>query len=366
MRTTVTFEAPSAALADEWRRVYGLSETNFFLSPTWIETWLGGAPDETKIGIVRAFDDLRGVFALALIGAPPRTSFAGFSQSRLHETGDDAYDRIYIEYNDFLIAATAPPETRREMIGAIIDAQPRVEEFVFRNVRQPVSDALEDYAQVRGFDLRTLMAQPTFQIDLTVDGAPLLDRYSSSLRAKLRRAIRRYEERGELKLTRAAPGHDRSVAWTELMRLHEQTWSRRGMIGVFRGQAFIGFHERLLDRHADFVDLIKLTVGGETIGVLYNFIADGRVYNYQSGFRYESDNQLVPGFVCHALAAEKYRVDGFKTYDMMGGEAEYKRRMGVEGETLKTVVVTRRGLKSMVRSFVNSLRPVRSARTRQT
>jgi CelD/BcsL family acetyltransferase involved in cellulose biosynthesis len=128
----------------------------------------------------------------------------------------------------------------------------------------------------------------------------------------------------------------------------------------------MGFHGRLQERHASSVDLTRVSVGGETIGALYNFVSGDRVYNYQSGFRYESDNQLVPGFVTHLLAAERYREDGFAIYDMMGGEAEYKRRLGAEGETLKTVALTRRGWRSSLRGLLKLLRPSHAAKTRQT
>lgn len=366
MRTSVEQVTSHATLADEWRRLYAMSEQNFFLSPPWIETWLGATPDSVKISVVRAYDDLRGVFALAIVGVPARKNVAAFSQARLHETGIEAHDRVYIEYNDVLTARNAPSGTRREMVVALLDAMPKVEEFVFRNARSSLAGCVAAVAAEKGCEYQELLVQPSFQIDLKSAGASVFNGFSSSLKTKIRRAMRRYEERGEIRLERAQPGVERTIAWTELMRLHAETWSRRGADGVFREKDFMGFHERLLERYPTSVDLVRLIAGGDAVGALYNFIAGDRVYNYQSGFRYESDNQLAPGFVCHALAADRYREDGFATYDMMGGDAEYKRRLGVEGESLKTVVLTRRGLRSSLRSLAKSVRRVRSEGTRQT
>lgn len=366
MRADVSFDRLTDALIDEWRRLYAMAEPNFFLSPPWIETWLGVMPQDVKVGVVRVFDDLRGIFGMAIVGAPPRKSFAAFAEARLHETGAEAIDRIYVEYNDVLLARDAPPDSRAEVVAAIVGAFPEADEFVFRNVRPAMVAAIETLAAAERFELRILLAQPTFQINLDTGEGALIDRFSSSLRSKIRRSIRRYEERGPLTLERAAPGPERTIAWTELMRLHEQTWSRRGLAGVFRNSEFMTFHGTLLERYPAAVDLVRLIVAGETVGVLYNFIADGRVYNYQSGFRYESDNQLVPGFVCHALAAERYRADGFRIYDMMGGDAEYKRRLGEEGETLRTVVLTRRGLRSIARSLQRRMRRSSAEETHQT
>ena len=53
-------------------------------------------------------------------------------------------------------------------------------------------------------------------------------------------------------------------------------------------------------------DLFSVFAGEQRVGVLYNFNHGGCVMNYQSGFRMETDNQLTPGFVCHALACQHY------------------------------------------------------------
>lgn len=367
MRASFSTSIDRARLLDEWTGLYGLSPAKVFLSPAWIENWLSVVPDDIGIGCVRVFDDLRGVYAIALVGLPPRQSFLAPLEAKLHESGDPALDRIYLEYNDILVAADAPAGAREAALAAIVDALPAVEEFVVRNATPDLVAALAAVAGERGLSLRSLLSQPTFQIDLKPeDGKPVIEGFSSSLSAKVRRAIRRYEERGVVALQRARTKDDRTVAWTELMRLHAETWSRRGMGGAFGEPVFSAFHERLVDRHANAVDFVRLTVGAETVGVLYNLIASDRVYNYQSGFRYETDNQLVPGFVCHALAAERYREEGFAVYDMMGGDADYKRRLCREGDALETIVLTRPSLRTTLRAAAKRVMPSPDPRTRRT
>ncbi len=357
MRATFTRSPDRKTLIDEWTRLYAQTDARFFQSPAWVETWIDGAPADVVIGSVRVFDDLRGVYALCLVGVPPATSLIAPVEARFQETGVAAYDRVYVEYNDILVARGAPPDAREAAVSALIDALPRVDEFVFRNARPALVLAVDEVAEQRKFAVRSLSLLPTFQIDLRAKGRKsVFGGFSPSLRAKIRRSIRRYEERGPVRLERAGTEADRAISWTELMRLHAQTWSKRGMNGVFAEKSFADFHQRLAERDADAVDLVRLTVGGEAIGALYNFIAGDRVYNYQSGFRYESDNQLAPGFVCHALAADRYREEGFSVYDMMAGEAEYKRRLGVQGEILETIVVTRRGLRAFMHGAAKAVR----------
>lgn len=351
-------------LIDEWTRLYEASDARFFLSPPWIGTWVGETPATIELGCVRVFDDLRGVYGMALVGAPERGSSLRTSTAKLHESGQAKLDSIYLEYNDILLAQDAPAGAREAAIEAVIDALPRIDEFVFRNARAALVRAVEQVAADRAMTTRIALSQPTFEMPL--GAAPVIDALSSSLRAKIRRSMRRYEERGPLTLERAENAEDRSVYWTELMRLHAQTWARRGKKGVFREPAFTGFHTRLIENRPEWIDLVRLTAGRETVGVLYNFVDDERVYNYQSGFLYEADNQFAPGFVSHVLAAERYREEGYAVYDMMGGGGDYKKRLGREGETLQTIVLTRPGVRLRMRSFGQRLMRIRIQGTRQT
>jgi len=363
MRVHVDILDDKKAFLEEWERIYAVSDAAFFLSPAWIETAMALAPASTAFSGVRIFDDLRGVYGLALVGTKSAPSLFRPHEARLNESGSEAFDRIYLEYNDFLLAKTASPEARLEAICAIIEAMPRADEFVFRNARPPLVAAVVAAAERAGLGWRTLLRQPTYAINLS---QPVLDGFSSALRAKIKRSMRRYEERGALRLDRPQSEEERAVAWTELMRLHAQTWQRRGMKGVFGAADFSAFHLRLIEEHPDKTDLLRLSAGDETIGILYNFTDQTRAYNYQSGFLYESNNQLAPGFVAHALAAEHYRERGLQLYDLMGGDADYKRRLGVEGETLHSIALVRDTVKTRLRATLASALRGPAAGTHQT
>ncbi|OFX00337.1 MAG: hypothetical protein A3E78_02895 [Alphaproteobacteria bacterium RIFCSPHIGHO2_12_FULL_63_12] len=367
MRSDFSILQERKAALDDWRRLYALSDARFFLSPAWMEALFDSAPAGKKFAVVRVFDDLRGLYAMAIASAPAPQPFPMMRSARLQETGVDAIDRVYIEYNDILVARAAPDGAREAAIGALIDGMTNADEIIFRNATPQLAESVARAAGARNCAVDIINRQPTFALDLTrAADASVMTNFSPSLRSKIRRSIKRYEERGPVAVSRPTSAADRAIAWTELMRLHAQTWSGRGKRGAFSAHAFSLFHERLTGNNPDNVDFVRLTVGDETIGVLYNFIERGRVYNYQSGFKYESDNQLTPGFVCHTLGADLYRAAGFSVYDMMGGDADYKRRLGDEGETLATIAVTRRNLRMRVRSLLRPLKPVRDAKTHQT
>src|SRR5206468_187238 len=100
-----------------------------------------------------------------------------------------------------------------------------------------------------------------------------------------------------------------------------------GKPGAFASAHFIDFHRRLISTAAAVgeAELVRVTVGGEPIGYLYNLLHRGTVYFYLSGLRYEAaDNRIKPGLVTHALAIQHYLECGFATYDFMGGSSCYK------------------------------------------
>ena len=68
----------------------------------------------------------------------------------------------------------------------------------------------------------------------------------------------------------------------------------------------------------------------------------------------------------HALAAEHYRKRGLQLYDLMGGDADYKRRLGVEGETLHSIALVRDTVKTRLRATLASALRGPAAGTHQT
>jgi CelD/BcsL family acetyltransferase involved in cellulose biosynthesis len=338
----------------EWSRLYAAAGPNFFQSPPFVSAWLAAAG--TGVGLLRVEAD----------GAPIALGFVGAAtggplgrEARLGETGQKGLDRLYVEYQDFLLAPGAGDAARDAAIDALVDGAPDVSDFVVRNARPALSAAFARGAARRGLDFRILRTQPTFAVDLGEAGAGI----SSSLAAKIRRSLRRYEERGPVRVGAAATAAARAAAFRDLIGMHEPYWNERGEPGAFADPQLRAFHERFIEAAPEAVDLLRVSAGEETIGVLYNFVAGDRVYNYQSGMRREDDNQFAPGFTAHWLAIGRYRAKGFAAYDLMAGEADYKRRLAREGETLTSLVIERRGVLQRAKSLARSFR---RARTRQT
>jgi CelD/BcsL family acetyltransferase involved in cellulose biosynthesis len=403
MRASLATQFDRAGALKEWSELYAQDSATFFQSPAFLRAWLDAAGEGVRLLRV---EENGAPVALAFVSA----STGGISgrAARFGETGRAGFDRLYVEYQDFLLIppikrthakqnhSVTPERSEAEQPGsisrhspslapvlqemvpgspsafgvtassvesdsraALIDGAPEASEFVFRNARPALAEACVRAAARRGFEMRVLMTQPTFVVDLASGETAL----SSSLRTKIRRSLKRYEERGPVRLTPAMTADERAAAFEELIALHEPYWKSRGEPGAFAEPELRRFHERFIAAAPESVDLLRLTAGEETFGVLYNFIAGGRAYNYQSGFKAESDNQFAPGFSAHSLAIAHYRAKGFSAYDLMAGEADYKRRLAREGETLTSLVIERRSVLQRAKSLA---RRFRRAGTRQT
>jgi CelD/BcsL family acetyltransferase involved in cellulose biosynthesis len=73
--------------------------------------------------------------------------------------------------------------------------------------------------------------------------------------------------------------------------------------------------------------MIRVGNAERAVGFLYNFVADGKVFVFQTGFAYEPSSKWSPGLLTHALAIEHYRARGLREYDLLSGDALYKRTL---------------------------------------
>ncbi|WP_425409084.1 GNAT family N-acetyltransferase [Hyphococcus sp.] len=338
-----------SAFLSGWAALYERCDSQkFFNSPAWMSAWLSGAPDDAALYMI---EGMRGG-ALMLLGAftvrrrqPP---LLGLREVWFRETGSAAHDDVYVEYNDFLIAPDAPGETRNGAVCAMLDTNSGMDACVFRNTTPDMSHAVRACAIERRLAHRVLNEQPVFVCNL--QKGDILAGLSKSLQTKIKRAMRLYEERGPLSVRTVAGGESEfEHVWRKLVALHGSRW---GAQSVFDNQRLLSFHERLRESSPGALHLFEVKAGDETIAVLYNFAHGERVMNYQSGFMYESDNRLTPGFLAHVMAAQHYADAGYKIYDLLAGEADYKKRLGVRETVLTSLVIERPTWRNHLRNMM--------------
>jgi CelD/BcsL family acetyltransferase involved in cellulose biosynthesis len=113
--------------------------------------------------------------------------------------------------------------------------------------------------------------------------------------------------------------------------LHVRSWMRRRRTHAFDNPFFETFHRSLIPSGIanGSVDLLRVSSGERAIGYLYNFLHDGTVSSYQSGFD-DADPDLRPGYVCHTLAIAHYAAARMSHYDFLSGTNRLEQSFGSE------------------------------------
>lgn len=321
-------------LEHKWRNLEQRSACSFFQSWTWVGTWLSQLPKSKELYVLEILDGNR-VIGLAVFGACTLVRH-GFVQSRalvLHGTGNKELDRLTIEYNSIVAENGREREVVTAGVNCIRDASVAWDELIVSGVDARVFNAWQD--AVRGTNWRVVPRQEStcHFVDLAAvrdRGGDYLALLSSNTRQQVRRSIKAYEKSGSLSIS-VASSREAAVAYLHgLQELHDAHWQARGKEGAFPNEFTRGFHDRLVRDAVERgeVQMLRVTAGDEIVGYLYNFVRDGHVYFYQSGFKYTEDPKFRPGLVCHYLAIMHNLKIENRIYDFLAGPQRYKRSLG--------------------------------------
>jgi CelD/BcsL family acetyltransferase involved in cellulose biosynthesis len=311
---------PEAELAALWRKLEANADGSFFQSWDWTGCLFAERfPDPVLVRVARGGETK----ALALFNRGGH--FAGGERLRLGESGT-AMDGVFIEHNGPLVALDAP-RALELCLAAALTAPRRLPGRIL--VLSGIGDA--GLAALRRLAVvRCDAARQAPRIDLAAmrqREKAVLDLVSANTRYQLRRALRRYEQAGPIRIRRAATVEEARRFLDALAVLHTATWRARGLPGTFAEPAFYRFHAALISgsHAAGVVDLLEITAGPRVIGYLLNFIHGNRVYAYQSGFNYaDAQPHEKPGLVCHHAAITHYAAQQRDIYDFLAGDDRYK------------------------------------------
>jgi CelD/BcsL family acetyltransferase involved in cellulose biosynthesis len=356
-----------AWLETSWKELEARVPHSFFLSWLWIGTWLRHLPDGAQPHVLVARSSSK-IVGLAIICRRRAWSLGPHARARwlLNETGDTRFDRLFIEYNNILA------EQSDAVIAAGLDALTsrlrRSDQLVLSGIDSDLELAACRAAGRVGLVTEVKQADAALWVDFAKvrqQGGNYRATLGRSTRQAVSRAMRLYAERGPVKLRIMETTTEALAAFDLLSDFHRSRWGRRG---AFANPGFRPFHEELIARGVPMgaVRISQTLAGDQTIGVLYNFVHDGRVLNYQSGFLYESDGRLKPGLVSHVLAIEDSIARRERGYDFLAGGAGHKSRLANREHAMKWIAIGRdsperrievklRGAKRMLRRIATNL-----------
>jgi hypothetical protein len=330
-------------LAPTWERIHNLCpEASFFLSREWVDCWLATFGESLNPELLTFVGDGEVVGCCVLVWRTQWIRGIPLRRVYLNCAGEDDADSTYIEYNRLLSLPDCAGPAAEALVSFLKGLQ--WDELLLPGMIESsaVCAAAGSLGRVEVSDL------PTFHVDLRRlrgDGAD----YDSVLPAKARKNIRRSHRaydaiHGPCRLLIAGSAEEAVAMLRRLAELHQSSWRDGGQRGAFASPRFCGFHETLIRQcfSGGRILLFQAVTGSEAIGSLYCLVDRGWVRYYQSGFNYSLDPKSSPGLLTLYLAIRHcLERPELLAFDMMAGDAQYKRSLATTEERLRWLVVRR-------------------------
>ena len=318
----------SNILPDWWRPLFESSGSgSVFLSPAWMRTWIATYGAHFEGTWVHWEVDGRVVAGCLLVERIIRVKRIPFRSQFLNATGHAPLPVPLAEFNDVLCLPG-----HGEAVAADL-AQLLHEQHWSRLVlcgHEPHGIAARVLELVAGLQTERITKTARY-VDLSgLGGKPFESTLTGKAGTHVRRNRREYEERlGQVEVRRAADLEEAQAFFSQMRALHLERWSGRDKPTSLAADVVVGFHRRLIEAlfAEGGVEMIRVGNAERAVGFLYNFVAGGKVFVFQTGFTYEPSSKWSPGLLTHALAIEHYRARGLREYDLLSGDALYKRTL---------------------------------------
>ena len=351
----------SGEIKADWLALQRVSKSSFFLSWGWVCVWLQQLALDLQPIVIKVWSGNE-LVALGLF-VERELSRRIIFHSRAVFLNEYPFDgrNMVIEYNGLLVRQGHEEAAYAEAVRYLFEEHNDVDEIHFGAIsdKSPLVSIAKDFNNK--FTLLQEDESHSWQVDLDAVGDDIdtyLGGLSKNRRGQIRRSLRIYEEHGPIKVTEAQNYLE------GLKKYHTNRWKMKGGRGVFANPQWENFHRSLITERFQNGEIQLLRVGNseETIGYLYNFLWDSRVYVLQTGFNMTKDKRLMPGYVVHSLAIIHNKEKGMKIYDFLHGDSLYKRILSNSSSSIYWMVVQKRRLKFLLENFaVKCVRNIRIA-----
>ena len=357
---------PLGELEAIWRELESRADGTFFTRWDWIGPWLHCLPPEIRPRLLRADHGGQCVGLAVLVERRHlRFGFLPVRAMHLNEAGSADLDALTIEYNGCLTArdsdAGCAADLERTMLLALMDSPKAPDELRLSGARRLLGELPATLQQ---------RATPhlCFYIDLqaiNASGKDYLGYLKQRQRYLVRKSLKRLSDPQPLRMVQATTIEQAREFLTELERLHTRYWQAKGEPGAFGSDFQRRFHARLIEEGfaRGAVALMAAMRGDKPIAYFYYFCHDGWVHYYQSGIDYDQlEGSESPGLAAHALAVEHFRTAGYRFYDFMTGDLQYKRTLATEDLPLHWVTLQQHSAKMRLEDWL--LRQAKAGRAR--
>ena len=352
------------ALGQAWADLQSRARHSFFTSWGWMKCWLACLPDDVRpqVLMAKSGDDIVGLSLLCRRLHCRHKVFVADGLF-LNETGNEELDELTIEHNGLLVDSANAIDVSRACLTFLLEQHSDWDELHFSGIDE--HDSLTELINEPPLGIECqLFKETTFETinlaTLRESGAEYLSKLSSNTRQQVRRSMRLFEQAGPLEIDEPKSLAEVEQFYVEMKRLHQDYWQAKGHPGAFGSDFCDRFHRMLITELWPLgeIQLLRVRNGSATMGYLYNFLHEGRVLCYQSGFDYdeEGDPKRKPGMVSHVLAVQHNLKNGAAIYDFLGGTCRYKTSLSTDSEKMRWFVWQRPRLKFQVENLLRQAR----------
>ena len=309
------------ALATQWKSLEGRANCSVFLSWLWIGQWLELVSD--KMFVIEAYQNEE-VVGLGVFVENQRKALGLFSitQWHLHRTGNVQQDQIWIEHNDFLLAADIADEVRCIMIEALYNHNDKYHEVIIGLSSVKVLNYFHQH-----FTQSSILIESSgYAVNYSsINKSYLQEVLSKNTRSQINRSNKILNQLGELTFKVVTKTDEIRSLYNDIAAIHIERWGNTTEGSGFSNKAFVDFHHQLVNNDkSSTVQVVVLLLDKVPIGYLINYIYNEKVYFYLSALKSFSNNKIKIGLTLHEKAIDYYAREGIKSYDFLGGEARYK------------------------------------------
>ena len=337
---------------------------NIFLRYEWMSTWITCASSKPELVTFISPCETHTI-GFAFIGCK-NTPFG--KEFFLNQTGNKQDDQIWIEYNDVICAQHH--QACRDALLAHVFAKPTafrytavncVDKWQNKQWRSWSSQSTNGYlatniaADIGGNIGTKIATNSAANTDNTTGSAndvkstkadtkiSLTGHFSKNTKSQVSRSMKYIEQQFGAVQMHWLTTHHIEAALTEMGSLHIEQWEHHDYGSGFTNPQFVEFHRQFMrgglpdEHHQGLKDskvnvhLAKFTAADLTLGYLYFFTYQHRVYFYLSAINYHSkDNKYKPGLLMHKFAMTHFADLGYTHYDFLAGDSRYKSSLSNE------------------------------------
>lgn len=330
---------------DQWRAVESKAQTSVFDSEQWISAWI--ATNGSPHWVLSVYDDMD------LVGISFWTQHQhrrfGFRSNTLHlqHSGDEAKNQIWPEYSGILCLPNYKDRIYQCLVDEVFNAHPSITNIDTGLMKEVDFKKLSIEKHLFNFELSDISYQ--FVND------PNLSGISKGIRSEVRRTEKGLNQLGRFDVTFEKKQNLCVDQFLQMAKQHQQTW---GVTSGYYNKYFTDFHRHLITDLTGAVQPVLSTLWLEDKPIARHYLLLHRqvLYFYLGVGCKMSDARIKPGIYLHAKTIESLDELYAVSYDFLGGDYLYKRRLSNQSVSLVRGRIQRKTMKSVLEKTLRQIK----------